>query len=71
MEIVKATYALDNGMTPYLYFKDANFMADDFACTIKPGFTASFGAMSYEMAVQFDIANKVNISVPVNFSVSF
>ena len=57
--------------TPYLQFEDSNIMADDFACKIKPGVTGSVGIMNYEVAVQFDVAKKVNVSVPVNFAVNF
>ena len=70
LTLAKLSYALDKG-TVYLYFKDANLMASDFGCTIKPGFTSSVGIMDYEIAAQFDIAKKVNISVPVNFKVNF
>lgn len=68
--IAKATYALDKG-TVYLYIKDGDFMAKDFAMTVKPGFTSSVGIMNYEIAAQFDIASKIKVSVPVNFSVNF
>lgn len=68
--LAKISYNLGS-VTPYLYFKDANIFASDFACTIKPGVTGSVGIMNYEVAVQFDIAKKVNIAVPVNFSVNF
>ena len=68
--LAKVSYNLGS-VTPYLYFKDANILASDFACTIKPGVTGSVGIMNYEVAAQFDIAKKVNISVPVNFAVNF
>ena len=70
LTLAKVSYNLGS-VTPYLYFKDANILASDFACTIKPGVTGSVGIMNYEVAAQFDIAKKVNISVPVNFSVNF
>ena len=70
LTLAKVSYNLGS-VTPYLYFKDANILASDFACTIKPGVTGSVGIMNYEVAVQFDIAKKVNIAVPVNFSVNF
>jgi len=70
LALAKVSYTLDAG-TVYLYFKDANLMADDFSCTIKPGFTSKVSIMDYEIAAQFDIAKKVNISVPVNFKVNF
>ena len=70
LTLAKVSYNLGS-VTPYLYFKDANILADSFACTIKPGLTGSVGIMNYEVAVQFDIAKKVNVSVPVNFAVNF
>ena len=70
LTLAKVSYNLGS-VTPYLYFKDANILASDFACTIKPGVTGSVGIMSYEVAVQFDIAKKVNVAVPVNFKVNF
>jgi len=68
--VAKVAYTLDMG-TVYLYFKDANLLAKDFEATIKPGFESDVGIMHYEIAVQFDVAKKVNISVPVNFKVAF
>jgi len=68
--VAKVAYTLDQG-TVYAYFKDANLLAKDFTCTIKPGFTSSVGIMDYEIAVAFDIAKKVTVSVPVNFKVAF
>ena len=70
LTLAKVSYNLGS-VTPYLYFKDANILVSDFACTIKPGVTGSVGIMNYEVAAQFDIAKKVNISVPVNFAVNF
>ncbi|WP_022931132.1 hypothetical protein [Treponema bryantii] len=70
LALAKVSYTLDAG-TVYLYFKDADLMADDFSCTIKPGFTSKVSIMDYEIAVKFDIAKKVDISVPVNFKVNF
>ena len=66
----KVSYNLGS-VTPYLQFEDDNILASDFACKIKPGVTGSVGIMNYEVAAQFDIAKKVNISVPVNFAVNF
>ena len=68
--LAKLSYKLDPG-TVYLYFKDGDLMAEEFGCTIKPGFTGNVGIMSYEIAAQFDVSKKVNISVPVNFKVNF
>jgi len=70
LTLAKFAYTLDKG-TVYLYFKDANILASNFKCTIKPGFTGSVGIMNYEIAAQFDIASSVKISVPVNFKVNF
>ena len=70
--MLKAKVSYNMGsFTPYLVFTDKNIFASDFACMIKPGVTGSVGIMNYEVAVQFDIAKKVNISVPVNFAVNF
>ena len=70
--MLKAKVSYNMGsFTPYLVFTDKNIFADDFACMIKPGITGSVGLMNYEVAVQFDIADKVNVAVPVNFAVNF
>jgi hypothetical protein len=68
--LAKVSYNM-GAFTPYLQFEDSNVMAEDFACKIKPGVTGSVGIMNYEVAVQFDIADKVNVAVPVNFAVNF
>ena len=68
--LAKVSYNLGS-VTPYLQFEDSNIFASDFACKIKPGVTGSVGIMNYEVAAQFDIAKKVNISIPVNFAVNF
>ena len=68
--LAKVSYNLGS-VTPYFQFEDANILASDFACKIRPGVTGSVGIMNYEVAAQFDIAKKVNISVPVNFAVNF
>ena len=68
--LAKVSYNM-GAFTPYLQFEDSNIMADAFACKIKPGVTGSVGIMNYEVAAQFDIAKKVNISIPVNFAVNF
>ena len=70
LTLAKVSYKLDAG-TVYFYFKDGNLMAKDFSATFKPGFTSSVGIMNYEIALQLDVAKKVNVSVPVNFSVNF
>ena len=68
--LAKVSYNM-GAFTPYLQFSDDNIFASDFACQIKPGVTGSVGIMNYEVAVQFDIAKKVKIAVPVNFAVNF
>ncbi|MCR4954300.1 MAG: hypothetical protein K6A43_09520 [Treponema sp.] len=68
-----------SGFGFYVYIKDSNVLADNFAIQIKPGFTKSIGACALELALQADIstdandsnANKVTIGLPVNFKVSF
>jgi hypothetical protein len=70
--MLKAKVSYNMGsFTPYLVFTDKNIFADDFACMIKPGVTGSVGIMNYEVAVQFDVADKVIVSVPFNASVNF
>ena len=67
----KATFALD-GFTPYIYVKDANFLADTFAIEIKPGVTGNVGMMGYEVAVDMNISGSdFTLNVPVSFTVSF
>ena len=66
------------GVTPYLYIKDGNFLADKFAIEVKPGVTGNVGEMSYEVAldINYDAAkadpeSKVSVNVPVSFTVAF
>ena len=66
----KFSYALD-GITPYIYIKDANFLADSFSMTIKPGFTTNVGCCAIELAVDITAASTIKVDVPVNFKVSF
>ena len=73
--VAKLTYAMD-ACTPYVYFKDANILAKDFACTIKAGATGNCGLMGWNAWVQIDTGtgknkDKVEVSVPVEFTVSF
>ena len=68
--LAKVAYTLDQG-TVYLKFKDKNLLAEDFAATIRPGFESDLGIMHYEIAAEFDVAKKVNVSIPVNFKVTF
>jgi len=49
---LKLTYSLGS-ITPYIYIKDANFLAENFSMIIKPGVTGNLGAMSWEAAVEF------------------
>ena len=66
----KFSYALD-GITPYIYIKDTNFLADSFSMTIKPGFTTNVGCCAIELAVDITAASTIKVDVPVNFKVSF
>ena len=70
MAIAKVAYTLDKG-TVWLKFNDGNLMAEKFAAVIEPGWTSSVGIMDYEISANFDVKEKVNISIPVNFKVSF
>lgn len=67
---LKLTYSLGS-ITPYIYIKDANFLAENFSMIIKPGVTGNLGAMSWEAAVEFTAQEKIVIDVPVSFTVSF
>jgi hypothetical protein len=68
---LKLTYALD-GVTPYLYFKCGDFMADTLALQIKPGATGSVGTMGWELACVIDVnGDAVKVDVPVIFTVNF
>ena len=69
--LAKVTYALDGGITPYAYFKDANLLAKDFAATVKVGATGSVGLMGWNCWVQLDVADKTGFSVPFELTVSF
>jgi hypothetical protein len=66
----KFSYALD-GITPYIYIKDVNFLADSFSMEIKPGFTTNVGCCAIELAVDITAATTVTVDVPVSFKVSF
>ena len=79
--IVKLSYSID-GITPYIYFKDLNVLAKNFASTIKCGATGNLGAMGWNLWVQLDIntadmvdnkpvANKVAVSVPFELTINF
>ncbi len=66
----KLTYALD-GCTMYLYLKDANLLAKDFAMTVKPGVNFNIGSAAVEVAAAFDIAKTTKLSVPFNVKLGF
>jgi len=66
----KFSYALD-GITPYIYIKDANFLANSFSMTIKPGFTTNVGCCAIELACDITAASTIKVDVPVNFKVVF
>ena len=71
---LKITYPIGS-VGGYFYFKDNNFMAEKFACEIKPGFTGSCGSMGWELALDMNIntanENAFSINVPVNFTVAW
>ena len=66
----KVTYNLGS-VTPYLYLKGNNFLAEKFSMTIKPGITGKVGAMSWDLAVDFTAQEKIVIDVPVVFTVAW
>lgn len=70
----KATYGF-NSVTAYLYVKDGNWLADNFAIEVKPGVTGNVGEMSYDVALDANIdtskANSFSLNVPVSFVVQF
>ena len=68
--VAKVTYALD-GVTPYVYFKDVDILADTFTSTIKLGATGNVGLVGYDVCVQIDTADKITISVPFTLAVNF
>ena len=68
--VAKLTYAMD-ACTPYVYFKDANLMNKTFVSTIKVGATGNCGLMGWNIWAQIDTGDKVSLSIPVEFTVSF
>lgn len=68
--VAKVTYS-----AYYVYFKDANVMADKFASTIKIGTTGSVGMMGYDACVQIGTGagdgSKVTVAVPVVLKANF
>ncbi len=68
---LKLTYALD-GVTPYLYFKSVNFMADTLGLQIKPGITGNVGTMAWEVACDMNVnGDSFTLDVPVILTVNF
>ena len=68
---LKLTYALD-GVTPYLYFKCGDFMADTLGLQIKPGATGSVGTMGWEVACDINVnGDSFTLDVPVILTVNF
>jgi hypothetical protein len=70
MTVAKFGYKLDAG-TVWVYFKDANLMANNFGATFKLGWDSKVGIMDYQVVAQIDVATKVDFSVPVWFKVNF
>ena len=68
--IAKVTYSLGS-VTPYLYLKGDNFLADAFQLVIKPGLTGNVGSMSWDLAVEFTAQEKIVIDVPVVLTVAW
>lgn len=66
----KATYAAGS-VTPYIYFKDGNFLVDNFGCEIKPGMTGNCGIMAWEVAADMMIGGTFTLNVPVSFTVNW
>jgi len=65
--IARLDYALD-GFNAYLYVESANFLADPFAITIKPGVNGNVGGAGWDVALELKVAKKTDINVPVSFS---
>ncbi len=66
----KVTYSLGS-VTPYLYVKGNNFLADSFSLQIKPGITGNVGSMSWDLAIDFTAQEKIVIDIPVVFTVGW
>jgi hypothetical protein len=65
----KGAYALDAG-TVYLKFLDDNMKASDFAGEFELGFDGNLGAIAYNVAANYNVANKV-FAVPFWVRLSF
>ncbi len=66
----KLSYAMGD-VTPYLYVKDVNFLADNFDLEIKPGITFKVGDCAIEAALDVHAKEYFSFSVPVSFQVAF
>ena len=66
----KIAYSLGD-VTPYLYVKDENFLADDFKAVIKPGLEVNIDGCSIDAALEVTAAKEFGISVPVKFTFNF
>ena len=67
---MKLTYNLGS-CTPYIYVKEANFLADSFSINVKPGVTGNLGSMAWEVAADMNFGETFTVNVPVSFTVSF
>ena len=67
---MKLTYNL-GVCTPYIYVKEANFLADSFSINVKPGVTGNLGGMAWEVAADMNFGKTFTVNVPVSFTVAF
>lgn len=67
---MKLTYNLGS-CTPYIYVKEANFLADSFSINVKPGVTGNLGGMAWEVAADMNFGETFTVNVPVSFTVAF
>ena len=67
---MKLTYNL-GVCTPYIYVKEANFLADSFSINVKPGVKGNLGSMEWEVAADMNFGSAFTINVPVSFTVAF
>lgn len=65
-------------VTPYLYIKSGDFLAEKLGLEIKPGVTGNVGEMAYEVALDInydaskvDPEQPVSVNVPISFTVNF
>ncbi|MCQ2582948.1 MAG: hypothetical protein MJ160_03475 [Treponema sp.] len=66
----KFTYNMGS-CTPYVYVKCANFMADPFAMTLKPGVNFNIGAAGVEIAADVSIGSTTSVNIPFGISLNF